>query len=285
MKIGGVMFFTSDSMQPAALARAMEERGFESLWVPEHTHVPLSRDSAYPVGDGVLPRPYYDIYDPFMALTAAAAVTTRLKLGTGITLVVQRDPIVTAKMVSSIDRISNGRFIFGVGNGWNREEVENHGTAFATRHKLARERIEAMKTIWTSEEPEYHGEFVNFRAMAQWPKPVQQPHPPIIVGGAFPQAAKRAIRYGNGWIPHSQALDSAGLGTTVDAFRALAIESGRDPADLPITIFRVPDNADRLRFCQQIGIDRVVFSLPEHKEDKILPILDRWAALKQELGL
>ena len=207
MKIGAVMFFTTESMQPAPLARALEERGFESLWVPEHTHIPSSRKTAYPAGGGLI-RAYYDIMDPFLVLNTAAAVTTKLKVGTGIALVIQRDPIVTAKVVSSIDQLSNGRFLFGVGNGWNQDEIENHGTAFESRHKLARERIEAMKTIWAEEEPEYHGEFVSFDKMKQWPKPFQKPHPPIIVGGAFPYAARRAIRYGDGWIPRDDWLET-----------------------------------------------------------------------------
>jgi len=271
-------------MQPAALGRALEERGFESLWVPEHTHVPLTRLSEYP-GGGPLPRPYYDIYDPFLALNTAAAVTKNLMIGTGICLVVQRDPIVTAKMVSSIDQLSQGRFLFGVGNGWNRDEIENHGTAFATRNKLARERIEAMQTIWTQDEPSYEGEFVRFGPMNQWPKPYQKPYPPMIVGGAFPHAARRAIRYGNGWIPRADRLEHDGVGTVIRKFRDMAAEAGRDPASLPITIFRVPDDLDKLRFCREIGIDRVVFSLPAEKEDTIMPILDRWVAVKRELGL
>src|SRR3954454_17759046 len=164
MKIGAVMVFNTNSMHPAALGQALQERGFDSLWVQEHTHVPLTRLSEYP-GGGPLPRPYYDIYDPFLALNQAAAVTTRLKIGTGIALVVQRDPIVTAKMVSTIDQLSQGRFLFGVGNGWNRDEIENHGTAFATRNKLARDRIEAMQAIWTRDEPAYEGEFVKFGPM------------------------------------------------------------------------------------------------------------------------
>ena len=211
MKIGAVMFFTTDSMQPAPLARALEERGFESLWVPEHTHIPSSRKSAYPASGGLV-QAYYELMDPFLALNTAATVTTKLKIGTGIALVIQRDPIVTAKMVSSIDQLSSGRFLFGVGNGWNQDEIENHGTAFKTRHKLARERIEAMKTIWAEEEPEYHGEFVDFDKMKQWPKPAQKPHPPIIVGGAFPYAARRAIRYGDGWIPRDDWLERDGMG-------------------------------------------------------------------------
>jgi len=283
MKIGAVMFFTTESMHPAALGRALEERDFESLWVPEHTHIPSSRKSPYPAGGGLI-RPYYEIMDPFMVLNAAATATSRLRIGTGICLVIQRDPIVLAKMVSSIDQLSDGRFLFGVGNGWNQDEIENHGTDFKTRHKLARERIEAMKTIWAAEEPEYHGELVSFDKMKQWPKPRQKPHPPIIVGGAFPHAARRAIRYGDGWIPRDDWLERDGVGI-LDQFRDMAKEAGRDPAGLPISLFRVPDRIERLRQYQDLDIDRVVFSLPAEKEDKILPILDRWAELKRQLGV
>ena len=281
MKIGAVMFFTADSMHPAALGRALEERGFESLWVPEHTHIPSSRKTAYPAGGGLI-RPYYDIMDPFLVLNSAAAATAKLKVGTGIALVVQRDPILTAKIVSSIDQLSAGRFLFGVGNGWNQDEIENHGTDFKTRHKLARERIEAMKAIWTGEEPEYHGEFVNFDKMKQWPKPWQKPHPPIIVGGGFPHAARRAVRYGDGWIPRDDWIERDGVGV-LDQFREMAKAGGRDPTDLPISLFRVPEDIERLRLYARLGIDRVVFSLPAEKEDKILPILDRWSALKRQL--
>jgi probable F420-dependent oxidoreductase len=284
MKIGAVMFSTTDSMPPAELARELEDRGFESLWVPEHTHVPLSRTTPF-IGGGPMPRPYYEIFDPFLTLNTAAAVTKKLKIGTGIALVVQRDPIVTAKMVSTIDQLSDGRFLFGVGNGWNQDEIENHGTVFATRNKLARERIEAMQTIWTQDEPSYHGEFVNFGPMNQWPKPRQKPHPPIIVGGAFPHAARRAIRYGNGWIPRADRLEHDGIGVVIAKFHQMADEAGRDPDSLPITIFRVPDDLAKLRFCQEIGVDRVVFSLPAEKSRAILPILDRWTAVKRELGV
>jgi probable F420-dependent oxidoreductase len=282
MKIGAVMFFTAYSMGPAELGRALEERGLESLWVPEHSHIPLSRRSQYPSGGGLI-RPYYDIMDPFLVLNTAAAATTTLKIGTGVCLINQRDPIHTAKLVSSIDQLSDGRFLFGVGNGWNQDEMENHGTVFATRHKLCRERVEAMKAIWTQDEPEYHGEFVDFAPMNQWPKPVQQPHPPIIVGGAFPQAARRAIRYGDGWIPHADRLAQDGVGVLIEQFRTMAVEAGRDPASLPISIFRVPDDMAQLRFCQEIGVDRVVFSLPAEKADTVLPILDRWAEVQAEL--
>ena len=282
MKIGGVMFFTTASMQPAPLARAMEERGFESLWVPEHTHIPSSLKSAYPAAGGLV-RAYYELMDPFLALNTAATVTTKLKVGTGIALITQRDPIVTAKMVSSIDQLSGGRFLFGVGNGWNQDEIENHGTAFGSRHKLARERVEAMKAIWAEEEPEYHGEFVSFGKMKQWPKPFQKPHPPIIVGGAFPYAARRAVRYGDGWIPRDDWLDRDGI-EVLDKFRAMAKEAGRDPGSLSISTFRVRDDLERLKRYRELGIDRVVFSLPAEKDDKIMPILDRWAELSRQLG-
>jgi probable F420-dependent oxidoreductase len=282
MHIGAVMFFTSYSMQPAELGRELEQRGFESLWVPEHTHIPSSRTTPYRVG-GPLIRPYYDIYDPFLALNTAAAVTTKLKIGTGIALLTQRDPIVTAKVVSTIDQLSNGRFLFGVGNGWNQDEIENHGTVFKTRHKLARERVEAMKAIWTNNEAEYHGEFVNFGKMEQCPKPVQKPYPPIIVGGAYPYAARRAIAYGDGWIPRADRLEQDGVGVLIDQFRQMARDAGRDPASLPITIFRTAYDVEQLRFCRDIGVDRIVFSLPAAKEDEVMPILDRWSALKKEL--
>ncbi len=282
LKLGAVMFFTSYSMQPAPLARLLEERGFESLWVPEHTHIPSSRKTEYPAG-GPLIQPYYDIMDPFLALTAAATVTSQLRFGTGIALLPQRDPIVTAKVVSTLDQLSNGRFLFGVGNGWNQDEIENHGTDFRLRHKLARERLEAMKAIWTQEEPEYHGDMVAFDKMKQWPKPVQKPHPPIIVGGGYPHAARRAIRYGDGWIPRADRLERGGIGVVIDKFRAMARDAGRDLASLPITVFRLPDELSKLEYCQALGIDRVVFSLPADKKEKLLPIIDRWSELKDTL--
>ncbi|MGH7052541.1 MAG: LLM class F420-dependent oxidoreductase, partial [Stellaceae bacterium] len=200
MDFGAAMFFTDHAMAPGALARALEERGFESVWAPEHSHIPTSRRTPFPSG-GELPRKYCEAMDPFVSLTAAAMATKTLKVGTGVCLVQQRDPIQTAKLVASIDQVSGGRFLFGVGGGWNAEEMKDHGTEFTTRFKLMRERIEAMKEIWTKEKAEYHGAMVDFPEMWAWPKPVQKPHPPILVGGAFPQAARRAIRYGDGWCP------------------------------------------------------------------------------------
>src|SRR6201996_7594098 len=200
MKFGGAMFFTEYSMTAPELAAALEERGFESVWIPEHSHIPVSRKTPFP-GGGDLPKQYYEAMDPFVVLGAAAAVTKTLKLGTGVLLVQQRDAIQTAKSVASLDQISGGRFLFGVGGGWNQDEMENHGTVYASRFKRMRESIEAMKEIWTKSKAEYHGEFVNFDPIMAWPKPVQKPNPPIHVGGAFPHGARRAIRYGDGWIP------------------------------------------------------------------------------------
>ena len=222
--------------------------------------------------------------DPFLALNAAAAVTKTLKIGTGICA---DHP---ARSRSSPPRSSrpstscpSGRFLFGVGNGWNQDEIENHGTVFESRHKLARERIEAMKTIWTEEEPEYHGEFVNFDKMKQWPKPVQKPHPPIIVGGAFPYAARRAIRYGNGWMPHRSRTQYADVQALLPKFREMASEAGRDLASVPITIWGAKENLDLLKRDRDDGVSRVVVSLDSTKEDKILPELDRWANLIRQL--
>jgi probable F420-dependent oxidoreductase len=202
-----------------------------------------------------------------------------LKLGTGVCLITQRDPIQTAKQVASLDQVSNGRFLFGIGNGWNAEEMADHGTAFATRHKLGRERIEAMKAIWTETKPEYHGEFVDFGPMMAWPKPVQKPYPPIIVGGAFPYGARRAVRYGDGWVPRASRQQYADVGEFLPQFRQMATAAGRDPDSLPITIFRVEENLERLRQYHDIGVARAVISVPAAKADEILPLLDRWAAL------
>jgi probable F420-dependent oxidoreductase len=278
MHVGVAIFFTDYSMTPAALGKALEERGFESVWAAEHSHIPLSRRSPWP-GGGELPKQYYDVMDPFVTLTAAAAATTKLKVGTGVCLVNQRDPIQTAKLVASIDQVSNGRFLFGIGVGWNAEEMEDHGTVFTSRAKLVRERVAAMKAIWTETKPEYHGEFVNFDPMMTWPKPVQKPYPPVIVGGAFPQAARRAVRYGEGWIPLAGRPGTGDVFETVPKFRAMLAEAGRTEESCPITLFGTADDADLLKRYRDLGIARVTASIPAAKEDVLLPILDRWAAM------
>ena len=283
MHIGAAMFFTDYSMPAAELAKALEERGFELVWAPEHSHIPVTRKTPFP-GGGDLPKKYYDAMDPFVALTAAAAATRKLRVGTGVCLVNQRDPIQTAKLVASIDQVSNGRFLFGVGNGWNQDEMENHGTAFASRHKLSRERVEAMKAIWTKSKAEYHGEFVNFDPMMAWPKPVQKPHPPVLVGGAFPYGARRAVRYGDGWMPIRMRATYADVRDLLPKFHAMAKEANRDPATLPITIWGSKEDEGELKRDQDLGVERVVISLELEKADKILPELDRWAKLVAKIA-
>jgi probable F420-dependent oxidoreductase len=278
MKFGASMFFTDYSITSAEIAVAMEARGFDTLWGPEHSHIPLSRKTPFPLGPE-LPKRYYDVMDPFVSLSVAAAVTKTLKVGTGVCLVAQRDPIQLAKSVASIDRVSNGRFLFGVGNGWNQDEMENHGTVFASRHKLARERIEAMKAIWTQDAAEYHGEFLDFGPMATWPKPVQKPHPPILVGGAFPYSARRAVRYGDGWMPQVTNADKAPLSEVIPRFRQMATEAGRDPAALRIIIGAQPPDLALIESYAKLGIEMVYPSLPSEPADKILPMLDQWAEL------
>jgi probable F420-dependent oxidoreductase len=275
MKLGISMFVTDYSITPGELGQAIEERGFESFWVPEHTHIPTSRKSPWP-GGPVLPDVYKQTLDPFMALTAAAATTKRIKLATGICLVVERDPIHTAKQVATLDYLSGGRFVFGIGGGWNAEEMANHGTAYKTRFALLRERVEAMKVIWTSDVAEYRGEHVNFEPLWAWPKPVQKPHPPILVGGEFPHGARRAIAFGDGWMPiGGRGLDALDV---LPRFRQMAAEAGRNPDDLPMSVFAARQNADQLKHYRDAGVDRAIFLLPTTARDEALKNLDACAA-------
>ena len=281
MEFGASIFFTDYSISPAELAGALEERGFESLWVAEHSHIPVPRRTPAP-GGGELPKRYYDVMDPFVTLSVAAAVTKRLNLGTGVCLIIQRDTIQTAMFVASLDQVSNGRFLFGIGGGWNADEIENHGTEFATRFKKMREQVEAMKQIWTRETAEQHGDIVDFTPMQTWPKPLQKPHPPVILGGAFPWAARRAIRYGDGWIP----IAGAGRADPFDylpRFRQMAEAAGRDPRSLPVTLGGAPEDADLLKRYRDLGVVRVNFPLPPAKAHEVLPKLGRLANLMRQL--
>ena len=276
MKFGVTMFTTDYSISPSELAVAAEERNFESLWLPEHSHIPLPRTSPWP-GGGELPKMYYDVMDPFIALASAASVTKKIKLATGICLVVQRDPIQVAKEVATLDQISKGRFLLGVGGGWNAEEMANHGTIdFKNRFKLMDERLQAMWTIWMEAKPEFNGEYVKFGPMMTWPKPVQKPYPPIIVGGGFPHGAKRAISYGDGWMPIGGRMDVAEL---VPRFRQMAAEAGREPDELPITSFGLQPEEDKIKRTIYAGIDSIIFALPPELPDKVLPILDSFAEI------
>ena len=278
LNFGVSMFFTDYSIGPGDLGRALEQRGFESVWAPEHSHIPLSRKTPFP-GGGDLPKKYYDAMDPFITLTAAAMATKSLRVGTGVCLVQQRDPIQTAKLVASIDNVSNGRFLFGIGNGWNQDEMENHGTEFKSRHKRARENVETMKEIWTKSKAEYHGEFVNFDPMMAWPKPVQKPHPPVIVGGAFPYSARRAIRYGDGWIPQAARGGYKEIADMFPDFRKMCADAGRDPASIAITVWFPRREPDLMKRYQDLGVERVVFNVESEPEAKVLPQLDAIAAL------
>ena len=283
MEFGALMFFTEYAIPATEFAKALEARGFESVWAPEHSHIPTSRKSPWP-GGGELPKVYYEAMDPFVSLTAAAVATKTLKVATGVCLVQQRDPIQTAKLVASIDQISGGRFLFGVGGGWNAEEMADHGTEFRTRFKLVRERIEAMKEVWTKTKAEYHGEMVDFPEMMAWPKPVQKPHPPILVGGAFPQAARRAVRYGDGWAPIAGRGPDGDVDELLPRFHQMLSEAGRDPQSVPVTLFGVPEDVDRLARYRDKAIARVVVMLPSANSDTILPTLDRWAELIRRVG-
>ena len=277
MEIGAAIFFTDYSIAPTELAVALEQRGFDSLWVAEHSHIPVTR--RFNVPGGQLTKQYYDVMDPFITLSAAAAVTTRLKLGTGVCLVIQRDTIQTAKSVASLDQVSKGRFLFGIGCGWNAEEMEDHGTVYETRTLKMREQIDAMKEIWSKDKPEYHGKIVDFPPMQTWPKPVQKPHPPIIVGGAFRLAARRAIRYGDGLIPFAASAGPDGPAEFMPRLRQMAEEGGRDPQSLSVTLGGAPEDPDLLKRNRDLGITRMTVRLPPAKADEILPVLDRWAKL------
>jgi probable F420-dependent oxidoreductase len=280
MLFGAAIFFTEYSIGPIELARALEERGFESLWAPEHSHIPASRKTPYP-GGGELPKEYYDVMDPFVTLMAAAAVTNTLKVATGICLVQQRDVIQTAKLVASIDQVARGRFLFGIGGGWNQDEMENHGTVFESRFQRVRESVEAMKEIWTKPEAEYHGDIINFDPIFAWPKPVQKPRPPIIVGGGWPQGARRAIRYGDGWLP---IISADGLTKILPQYHTMAKEAGRAPSAVPITAWHGKFEADAVRRFEDLGVVRFVTTLPPAGADKVLPILDRCAEAIAKTG-
>jgi probable F420-dependent oxidoreductase len=276
MEFGVVMFPTDYAIRPDELGRALEERGFESLWVPEHTHIPASRRSPWP-GGGTLPREYWCAYDPFVALTAAAMVTTRLRLGTGICLVIERDPIITAKEVASLDRLSGGRFVFGIGGGWNAEEMGNHGTAFPTRWRVLRERVLAMKEIWTKEEAQFHGEFVTFDKIWAHPKPVQKPHPPILMGGDGPTTFDRVIEFCDGWMPISRP--GRNPVERIPALRQQAERAGRNSRSISLTIVFAKPDKPALDALRSAGVDRAIFGVPSEGREKVLPLLDSYAQL------
>jgi probable F420-dependent oxidoreductase len=275
MELGVGYFPTHDAMPPGPLARMVEERGQESLFFAEHTHIPASRETPWS-GGAELPPKYWHMYDQFVALTAAACATTRLRVGSGICLVTERDPIVTAKEVASVDRLSGGRFEFGVGAGWNREEMRNHGTDPRRRMAVMRERVEAMKAIWTQDEASYSGEFVSFERIWSYPKPAQRPHPPILVGGDGPTVFDRVLTFGDAWFPNYRP--QLGVFERVDELRARA--------DRPIEVqmIAVPAEARDLERCRAAGLTRAVHWLPSAGRSTVERALERWEAAIAELN-
>jgi probable F420-dependent oxidoreductase len=281
MKFGTMLYSTDYAMRPDDFAVACEARGFESVWLPEHTHIPASRRTPFP-GGGDLPQDYWHIHDPFIALTAAAIATKTIKVATGVCLITERDPIVTAKEVASLDMLSNGRFLFGIGAGWNAEEMENHGTAFADRWKVLEERIEAMKACWMHDNSVYHGKHVNFDAIWSWPKPVQKPHPPIIMGAASAWGRERVARYCDGWVPLPAQMKN--IAAELKDLEARLIVHGRKLKDIEISFFWAPENADELKRYRDLGVDRAIMACPAQSNDETLRLLDRHAALMAAVG-
>jgi probable F420-dependent oxidoreductase len=274
----GIMMFPTDyAIDPPTLAKEVEDRGFDSLWFPEHSHIPVSRESPYP-GGGDLPRMYAHTYDPFVGLMAAAAATTTLKVGTGIALVIQRDTIHTAKEVASLDRLSGGRFLFGVGAGWNREEMADHGTNPKTRMRLLGEQIQAMKELWTQEEAEFHGEFVDFDRSWAWPKPLTQPHPPVLIGGMGPGVEDRILDFGDEWMPQRVGPDNIDeFAERADKLQARAADAGR--GRIPMSLFGGETSPEAIEGYHRVGMDRVIYGVSSADRDTVLKELDELAPL------
>jgi probable F420-dependent oxidoreductase len=270
MKYGITMFPADYAIPVTELARACEDLGFESLFFPEHTHIPASRITPWPAG-APLPQEYWHTLDPFVAMAASAAVTTTLNVGTGICLVIERDPITLAKEVASVDYLSGGRVLFGIGGGWNVEEMENHGTDFKRRWKIMRERVLAMKQIWTQDNAEYHGEFVNFDPIWSWPKPVRKPHPPVMIGGDGPRTLQRVVDYGDEWMPIGGFRSPESLQRRIDELQRLAKAAGRGP--IPVSVFGAPMRKDQVEALEAIGVSRCVFFMPPEGADAVLPRL------------
>lgn len=280
MKFGTMLYSTDYAMRPDEFAAACEERGFESVWYPEHTHIPAERRSPFP-GGGDLPQDYWHIYDPFVGLMAAAGATKTIQLGTGVCLITERDPIVTAKEVASLDRLSNGRFLFGIGAGWNAEEMENHGTQFEQRWKVLEERLEAMKACWTQDDSEYHGDFVDFGPIWSWPKPVQKPHPPIIMGAASSWGRERVARYCDGWVPLPAQMEN--IESDIADLDQRLQNHGRQLSDIEISFFWAPEDADELKRYRDLGVNRAILACPAASNDDTLKTLDQHVKLMQQV--
>ncbi len=284
MHLGVAIFPTDTTLQPVDLARAVEERGFESLWFPEHSHIPVSRRTPRGGVAGAAPLPdyYWRTHDQFVALAAAAAVTSTLKLATGITLVAQRDPLWLAKEVASLDLISGGRVLFGIGYGWNKEEMADHGLRYARRRAVLRENILAMQELWTKDEAEFHGDHVDFELSWSWPKPVQKPHPPVILGGAAgPKTIEHIVEFCDGWMP---IAGRHSFEDRLDDLRVAAEQAGRDPASIELGLFMAPPDARALEPLADSGIARAVLGLPQGSPEEVLEALDSFVPLLDVVG-
>jgi len=276
MKIGVTLHATDLAMSPVELAREAEARGFSSLFVPEHTHIPVSRRTPAPTGDAELAEEYKRSLDPYVALAAAAAVTSRIRLGTGVALVAQHDPIALAKEIATVDHLSGGRFVLGVGYGWNHEEMENHGIDVKRRRARVRETMLAMQALWANEVAGFQGEFVRFEPSWQWPKPVQQPRPPVLLGGApGPTLFAHVAEYGDGWFP----FGGAGLARALPELRRAVEERGRDPGALEIVPMGIFPDPGKLDYYREIGVTEAVLRLPSAPRDRVMPVLDEYARL------
>ena len=277
---GVSMFPTDYAIQPGELASEAEQRGFESLWFPEHTHIPTSRKSPWP-GGGDLPQEYWHTHDPFVALAAAASTTETLKLGTGILLVPEHDVFVSAKSAASLDMISGGRLILGIGAGWNAEELENHRWDFKDRWKITRETVLAWRELWTKEEPEFHGEFINFDPVWSYPKPVQENGPDILLGAQSKWAFDRVADYCDGWMPIAMRGD---MRADMEQLKAAADRAERPFDTIQRSIFGVGPNPEQVTDLIEIGFQRIIFGLPPAPAETVLPLLDRYAELKAEFN-
>jgi probable F420-dependent oxidoreductase len=276
MHLGVTMFGTDQSMRPDELAHEVEDRGFVSLYLAEHTHIPASRRTAAPTGEETLPDYYSRSFDPLVALAMAAAVTERIRVGTGICLVAQREPIVTAKAVASLDHLSGGRFVFGVGFGWNEDEIENHGVPMHRRREVAREHMLAMQRLWADDEASFDGEFVHLPPSWAWPKPVQKPWPPVLIGGAAgPTLFEHVAEYADGWIP----IGGAGVRSALPELHRAVEAAGRDPGTIRVVPFGTIPDRGKLDYYESLGIDEVVLRVPAGGRERVLPVLDEYREL------
>ena len=275
MKIGVTLFATDRSMSPVDLAQEAEARGFYSLYVPEHTHIPTSRRTPPPTGDAVLPDEYKRTLDPTVALAGAAVATSRIRLGTGIALVAQHDALTFAKQLATLDRLSDGRLVLGIGYGWNHEEMENHGIDVKRRRALVREKMLAMQALWSQEVAEFRGQFVSFEPSWQWPKPVQQPRPRVLIGGAAgPRLFSHIAEYADGWLP----IGGAGVKEALAELRAAFEARGRDPEAIHVAPMGILPSEKKLDYYREVGVTEAVLRLPSAPRDEVMPVLDAFTA-------